>query len=139
MAKRLMTECDRTKQALEQIEGAFSGRIQTLDFEIIKNALCDALDGFTITDKALSELSVLREDLAARIRGMQRAIEVATDSSDGSAADSIEELAALGAVDLTKRYRITCCRFRDTFPGKLTYLNAGSTSRTKHDWADYQS
>lgn len=139
MAREITIEYDRTKRALEQIEGAFNGQIHTLDFEIIRNALRDALKEFSNTDNALEELSVLREDLAGRTHGMQRAIEVATDSTDGDTADSMEELMALGAADLTRRYRLTCCRFRDTFPGKLSYVNADPTVHKKQDWADYQS
>lgn len=139
MAKGIMTECERTEHALRQIEGALGGRTYTLDLELVRSSLHDALAGFTNAANALRELSVLREDLAARIRGMQSAIAVATDSSDGRSAETLEELVALGSVDLIKRYRITCGRFRDTFPGRLTYLSADSAPQKKHNWTDYQT
>ena len=135
----LTNESALTEHALEQVDDTLNGRAHTLDLAMVKCALAGAQNGFAHAADTLTELETFREDLAARVRGMQSAIVVATDSSGGPGADTVEELVALSAADLIKRYRITCARFRDTFPGRLTYLGSGAPSGKKHDWTDYQT
>ncbi|MCH7878023.1 MAG: hypothetical protein IH914_01740 [candidate division Zixibacteria bacterium] len=139
MTNELLSECAQAENALAQVDDTLSGRAHTLDLAMVRSALAAALAGLANGADATSELAALREDLAARVRGMQSAIAAATDSSDGSNADTLEELVALNAAELIKRYRITCARFRDTFPGRLAYLNSRGASKKKHDWTDYQT
>ena len=139
MTIELITESSETELALSQVESTLCGQAHTLDLTVVRSALAGALQEIALGADALAELATLREDLAARIRGMQSAIAVAIDSSDNRSADTHEELSVLKAADLTKRYLTTCARFRDTFPGRFTYLGAGDVSRRKYDWTDYQT
>ncbi|MFQ5607483.1 MAG: hypothetical protein ACE5GA_06015 [Candidatus Zixiibacteriota bacterium] len=137
MTDNALSSGERVTGALELVEAALSGAASTLNLALVAGALRESVNAQNGAISIGAELSILKDDLVARIRGMQGAIIVATDAMD-SAPDTSEDLLALKAAELIKRYRVTCGRFRDTFPGNLSYVGQQSRRRFQRDWSEFR-
>lgn len=134
MTDKPETESSAIKQAHSQTENILSGESATLDLNLIKRALGLALEETETHTEAL----ILKNDLALKVHGMLRAVSVAHDN-DGIELEEVEQLIALPATELIKRYRTAGARFRDTFPGNLSYIRNTKSGARATDWSDYRS
>lgn len=116
-----------------------SGVKDELNLCQLKDALLEIQREMLAISKAREEATILKKDLAARIWGMNRAVSACKVDTVSDELCDPDALPKLSAAALIKEYRLTCARFRDTFPGGFAnLLHSGATPSSKR-WDDYQS
>ena len=125
------------REAERKLEALVAGERRELDIAALIEALGVAAEAAQSVGETQSDAQALRKDITERICAMERAIQVVRGAPRELLDEALSQLERCSAVELIKRHRSACARFRDTFPA--TALTVEKRRRTYHDWSDYSA
>jgi hypothetical protein len=117
-----LARSESLQDILQQVRAALRDqRLPEIDFDRLQAALDGLAELEDERARVVDELSLLREDYAARIAGMLKAVAVVGRRRDAMSeiSETINALPHLTAEQLIAQYGKTAARFRDAFPSSF--------------------
>ena len=98
-----------------------------IDFDRLREWLSQIAPLIGQIEQLKSECQTLRQDCIGRIGGMMKAMAAAqrSDTDLEGIVDQLEALPGLNAEELTRQYRRSSARFRDTFGASFSFVGSG--------------
>ena len=115
-----------------------SEHIELIDFDSLLLTLQSAEQQLTSYHQNESDLLLLKDSIAGKIIGMEKAITAVTENKEifSGTMQLIESLPRLNAEQLLQQYSRTRARFHDAFP--TTFEQASNIDKRKLHYEDYK-